>query len=455
MFGIEIGILMLLGYFILVFGSALIFTTKSKTKEHFLVADREIGEWKGAFSVAATWIWAPALFIAAQKAYTQGWVGLFWFTVPNVFCLIFFAKFAEKLRNRFPKGYTLSDYMKKRYSKRVHTMYMTELSALSIFSIAVQLLAGGKVISLLTGLPFNIVTLVLAGIALSYSLYSGIKSSIFTDYFQMIFIGVVAFTFVPWAIHNSGGFTNVINGLNGLSGDFTSLFTGKGGNVFLTFGLATTIGLMAGPFGDQSFWQRAFSIKKGKVRGAFVKGAWIFATVPILMSLLGFAMAGLGIEVKDASLVNLDMIIKFLPVWTIIPFTYMLLSGLISTVDSCLCSMSSLMSDYSSKKVNRGSMVISILIGVIIANIPGIQILYLFLLYGTLRASTFLPTVISLSKENVSEKAMFWGILSSIIIGLPVFAYGKFSGNITLIVGGSLLTMLISGMSVLLVKRKV
>ena len=54
----------------------------SNTKKEFLVANREIGTFSGALSVAATWIWAPALFVSATKAYTSGIPGLFWFTVP-------------------------------------------------------------------------------------------------------------------------------------------------------------------------------------------------------------------------------------------------------------------------------------------------------------------------------------------------------------------------------------
>ena len=85
----------------------------STTKDNYLVADRQVSFWRSGFSVAATWIWAPALFIATQKAYQQGMAGLFWFTVPNIACLVIFAYFAVKLRNMFPKGYTLSQFILK------------------------------------------------------------------------------------------------------------------------------------------------------------------------------------------------------------------------------------------------------------------------------------------------------------------------------------------------------
>ena len=38
----------------------------------------------GGTSIAASWIWAPALFVSVQLAYEKGIAGIFWFTIPNV-----------------------------------------------------------------------------------------------------------------------------------------------------------------------------------------------------------------------------------------------------------------------------------------------------------------------------------------------------------------------------------
>src|SRR5699024_9541520 len=77
------------------------------TREGFLLGNRQVGWVRSGFSIAATWIWAPALFVAAQQGYENGWVGVFWFTVPNVACLMIFAWFARRARDRFPDGFTL------------------------------------------------------------------------------------------------------------------------------------------------------------------------------------------------------------------------------------------------------------------------------------------------------------------------------------------------------------
>jgi hypothetical protein len=93
-------------------------------------------------------------------------------------------------------------------------------------------------------------------------------------------------------------------------------------------------------------------------------------------------------------------------------------------------------------------------IAVLIANIPDLKIVHLFLFYGTLRASTLLPTVMTILGMKLSEKGLFWGILISLVIGLPLFSYGKMNGNTTLIITGSLFTVLASGIIAILWQMK-
>jgi len=459
-------------------------TRVARTKASFLVADRKVGWRPAALSIAATWIWAPALFVAAEKAYLEGWVGVFWFTVPNIATLVIFAWFADRVRRRMPDGFTFAGYVRDRLSRRSHAAYLVAFVTLATFSFSVQLLAGGLIVSTLTGIPFAQVSVALAAIAVAYSLFSGLKASIVTDYLQMALIATVGLIAAPWIVLQAGGLSTIQAGLGGASGEYTSLFSGPGGAVFFSFGLATTIGLLSGPFGDQTFWQRSFAVRKGQVRKAFYAGAVLFGIVPVTMSMLGFAAAGSGLDVAatvgTTQLTNLAAVLAWLPLWTVVPFTFFLLSGLVSTLDSNLAAISSLAGhdlvnrrrenqvvretlaildgetvpagaaagkgDELPVSVARWSMVALAVVATAIANVPGITIVALFVFYGILRASTLMPTVLLLSwRRHVAEPGVFWGIVSALAVGLPVFAYGNFTGQPPFIVAGSLLVIALSG----------
>ena len=450
------GIIMLLTYAASMILATVIMTKKEKNVERFCVGSRSENWVMSALSIAATWIWAPALFVSTEKAYTAGWVGLFWFLVPNALCLIIFIPFAQRIRKTMPEGMTLSGFMRERYkSEGVKKVYLFQLGGLAVLSTGVQLLAGSQILSLVTEISFPTMTIILAVIALSYSLFSGIKASMLTDAIQMAFMLIACSLFVIFGIKNEGT-QSILQGFRGISGQFGSLFDAKGMEIFLAFGLPTAIGLISGPFGDQSFWQRAFAVKKEKLGRAFLFGAVLFAVVPLSMGILGFMGAGAGYQTQNLGIINFELIRHFFPSWATLPFLFMIISGLLSTVDSNLCAASSLTTDMTGGKdikKTRTTMVLLLIVGVLIANIPGITVTHLFLFYGTLRASTLLPTVLTLNGKKLTAKGVVVGVVASLAVGLPVFAYGSILNSGPYKTFGSLLTVLLSGIVALMMAR--
>ena len=430
-------------------------TKEPRGSEKFLLAGRDVPWGKASLAIAANWIWAPALFVAAQQGYQHGWVGVFWFTVPNVLCLVLFGFVFKRAREVFPDGVTLSGLASKQYSSRVQKVYLGTLAGLATCSLAVQMVAGGAVLAELTPIPYPVITLALAVVAVAYSVRSGLSASLVA---KVIGMSLIALLGVGLALTTLGvaGLGTLAEGLTGIGRDMTSLTSGAGTGVFWAFGLSTSIGLISGPFGDQSFWQIGFSIRSAReARRAFLVGAGIFALAPLGMSILGFLAAGASLKVDDPQLTNLTALLHWLPGWVVVPFVIYIVAGLLSTLDSQLCSVSSLVGHDLSKgrapasavRYGRMAMIFFAVLAVLIANLPGIAVVQLFIFYGTLRASTLVPTILAvyLPAERLNEKVTFWSILSALVLALPVSAYGNLTGTVPAIVEGSLAVIAISG----------
>lgn len=182
----------------------------------------------------------------------------------------------------------------------------------------------------------------------------------------------------------------------------------------------------------------------------------MFAVVPLSMGILGLIVAGSSIEIKDTSIVNFELIRNALPSGMVVAFLFMLISGLLSTVDSNLCAVASLTTDIKKEiniKYSKRAMILLLIAGISIANIPKISVTHLFLIYGTLRATTLLPTVMTLKKVKLSSKGVFFGVLISLIIGLPIFSYGTILNLSLYKTIGSLLTVLLSGIIAIIISR--
>ena len=105
-------------------------------------------------------------------------------------------------------------------------------------------------------------------------------------------------------------------------------------------------------------------------------------------------------------------------------------------------------------KTSRRVMLALLFVSIAIANIPGLTVTHLFLFYGTLRASTLLPTVLTLLDKKLSANGVFAGVVAALCVGLPIFAAGNLMNHAVLKTVGSLTTVLMSGIVAWIVSRK-
>ncbi len=452
------------GYlFLVIFGLLMFIITyffaknkKRITKQRFLLANRTVGWFLGGSSIAASWIWAPALFISVQVAYENGLAGLFWFTVPNIIALIIYIFLAPQIRRVFPKGYTLPQYIFHRLrSKKVHKLFLMVHVFYQIMAITVQLFAGGSLITLLTGIPLLVVMPLMAIITLAYTLISGLKASIITDFVQLSLIFSIGSLIIFLVYRFAGGITVLVNGLSGIAN--VHIFNP---GIAFSFGIVTAISLIAGSVSDQQYWQRSFAIKENKLIPSFLFGVLLFAIVPLGLSLLGFFAAAKNLILPkgiDVSMIGVQLVANLLPKWALVLFVVMLLAGLSSTLDSGLSAGSSLfITDIISKKMNPrktiflarlsmfGLIVVGLLFALLIIYIPQFGLQQLWWIFNTIAAGVLVPTILSLFWKRLSAKGVFWGIIISFIVGLPIFIYGNIIGNSLLIVSSLLFIIIIN-----------
>lgn len=440
-----------------------------RTKEGFLLANRKVGWVLGGFSIASSWIWAPALFVSVQVAYQQGLAGIFWFTLPNILALLVFAIFAPRIRARLPEGYTFTQYIKYRLeSDRVHKVFLFPYLFYQLMAVVVQLFAGGSLLSLLTGIPLTTIMPILAVIVVIYTLISGFQASIVTDFVQLGLIYIIGIIILPLVWHAAGGLHAVTAGFHGVQ-NIKSVFDP---GVAFSFGIVTSIGLLAGSISDQSNWQRAFAVKEGEVVKAFLFGSVLFGIVPIALSTLGFLAANPSLHIVlpngvDSAMVGVQTVATLLPFWAVSLFVIMLLAGLSSALDAGLSAASSLwvtdmakkpLDDVSAVRSARYSMVGITILGLSVSlasvYIPHFGLQQLWWVFNTIAACVVVPTVLSLYWDKLSERGVFWGVLTSFVVGIPLFVYSNIIDKPTWIVGSSLLIILISVLFSILFRRK-
>lgn len=467
------------GYIVLAFYAVLatILTTVfsrgyNKTKDGFLVADRKLGYFQGTLSITAAWIWAPAMFISCLQGYVNGFSGVFWMVMGSFFAVFLFGFIAPKIKRKYPNGFTLSSLMQTNYGSRVQLLFATELILLALGALSSNILAGSMAISVITGINFTLISIIIPVIALSYALRGGLKASVVTEIIKVFIFLTVWLGLIAWTISANGGFDVIAQGFGGKTGNGNILWgTDFTNNVLLAFSIPTILSLLSGTWADNVFYQRVFSIEEKHVKKSFLTAAFLAVSVTVAGGLLGMLAAGMHIDVPKELLTytNIFLFGMTLPQWVYPILMFVIFASLISIIDSQLGTAASVFgndfynavnkTDDDTKSVlySRVAMCVIAAVAVGIVNIPGITLLQIFLIYGISRTTVWIPTMLTVLKPNLtSEKGMFWGILLAWFFGLPTFIYGdlfgggnlfKLAGTLIAVFGSGLLTLIISKLS--------
>ena len=447
----------------------------------FLVAGRKLGWGIGSLSIAASWIWAPALFVSVQKSYELGLAGLFWFTAPNICALAIFAILAPKIRSTLPDGYTLPDWIRYRFpeSPALHRLYLVPYVWYQVMAITVQIFVGGLMLQFLTGMDLNLLMVLLLAVGLSYSLLGGLRASVLTDVVQMVFIVLGCGLVIPMVIWKVG-LNTVREGFAGIAGSANILDP----KIAFSFGIVTSIGLISGAISDQQYWQRSFAIKRSAVVKSFIFGGLLFGVVPVALSVLGFiaAVPRMGISLPGEvglPMIGVAAVAELLPTWTALVFVLMLLSGLSSTLDSAMCAAGSLyaidiaplddeervalhgegasgasLSDKVTRRA-RFAMVAIALIGLAVAFV--VEHLFsldrLWWIFNGVAVCFVVPTVMSLYYSRLSSRGAISGICMS-LLGMVVFVYGNWIQNDKITVGSTVFILVASALCCALFRQR-
>jgi urea-proton symporter len=430
------------------------------TVDSFLVANRRVPWWVAGPSIAAGWTQAIALMISVQTSYENGFAGIFWFTVPNVIAVLVFIWLGPKIREKIPDGYSLPEWMYVRFADtRVTLLYIFVYFYYQVMTCAVQIYAGGSLLSAATGIsPYILMPVVLA-MTLLYCIVSGLQASLVTDFIQLSGLLLVGGGVVTLVVTAAGGELK-FDGVTGVGG--LNPFDYR---IALTAGVIQSIGLISGAIGDQPFWQRCFAVPRNQIRRSFLFGAMLFAIIPIGLAFLGFTAAAPAVGLTlpadfDRSLVGFAVVKRLLAPGVATLFIFLLLAALCSSLDSALVASSSLYKLVRTQPwlgrtegnfsvlEGRVAMVaiglIGLMIGILVKAVPSLDLKYLWWFLNTIGACVVAPTVLSLFWNRLRASGIILGSVTGLAVGLPLVVYASVNGLNFLLAGTYFGVLLIS-----------
>lgn len=381
----------------------------SSTQTNFLYADRSLQVLSTGLAINSHWFWAIAMFVAPAVAYNWGILGLLYFVIPNALSLLVVATLTHKLRDSYPNGYSLTEYIKDNFSNRVSILYQIIFAGISLMGILLGFTAITKFFSFseLGEIIDPIYASLIVGlITLAFTIRGGIRTSIYTGVIQTVlwamFIGSMVFFMMDNNVFTLG------------KNNLTTIIDEK---FLTTFGIAYIVTTLVGASNHGMMWQKAFSMPKENIFPGFGLAALIFFLVVMGLGSFGLYAQATGLEVNAADLSSLIGIMNLYGPVAITIFGVLLIGQTSTVIDSCMNYISSLISREWVKTDNtlipRIVMVVFFVLAWVISWLK-VEVWTIYMLMGAARISMFLPLVLQVYQIKLTESIVFYSSIVAI-----------------------------------------
>ncbi|KAI9593799.1 hypothetical protein BDF19DRAFT_446950 [Syncephalis fuscata] len=374
----------------------------------------------------ATGMGAWVLFSLPEIATVAGILGIAAYTLACILPLFMFAILGPYVRLHSPDGFTMSDFIKRRFGPVVHWLVSLVSVVFMVVYMTSEMTALSGVIELLTKLDPIVPVAILALVTTIYTAYGGFRSSLITDGFQGYFIVIL----VIIGIISVSTTVSIEPGKPSSSGLLNSSPLGWK----MIFVLPAAVS-----FADlfhQGFWQRVYAAETNR---ALRQSVYIAALLTLLVTIPLGASGLLAAWSKDwtpdsASGTAFFSLLQSMPLGVLCLCLILAISLVCSSVDTLQSALTAIIGGDLLQ--NRLPLHWVRLLAVA-ANIPAValtlkrmDVLQLYLIGDLLAAATFPPILLGLFSPFKLVQGldvlvgMLFGILSVPVVG--GIAYGHF-----------------------------
>ena len=401
---------------------------------NYLTANRNIKLFSLTTSLVASALGAWILFGPVAAATWGGIGAVIGYALGTAFPMIFLIYLGKKIRSDFPKGSSLIEYIRKKFGKSLFKLILLMTIFYMFIFLCAEVTAVSVLINYLSGTELWITALIVLISTLTYTLYGGLRVSIFTDNIQMIVIGILLLILI-----------SIISSSNGSNFSF-ELIENKNPQLLsssyipsYTAGLTFFIAVAATNLFHQGNWQRVYAAKNYQtLKSSLIISFFIIIPIVCLMGFIGMV----SFSIDSSARPDLGFFTLLLKDQTELLSLMIIVLGLsltISTVDTLVNAISSLFvvngkvtfklnkkSDY--LKISKYFIIILSIIAFGIAS-KGFDILYLFLL-ADLFCCAFVITVFYSFYKKIDEKTAYISIVIGLVAGFLMFPFPDFSKSL-------------------------
>ncbi|WP_227468393.1 sodium:solute symporter family protein [Microbacterium sp. YJN-G] len=406
---------------------------RTENADGYMTGGGRIGFGISAASMTATWIWAASMYASATSGYTYGISGPIHYGLWGALMILLIYPFGRRIRQVAPRAHTIAEVMFARHGRSSQLMLAGSNVLGSIISLTSNLIAGGALISMLSPFTFTQGIIAIGAGVLLYTLWSGFRASVLTDFAQVCAMLGAVIVIIPVVFFAAGGPGLFEAGAAHVTPQQADFFSS---DAFFNQGAPYIAAVLAYAIGNQTIAQRLFAVREDLIKKTFITATFGYGATIIGIGMLGVIALYAGITPAGGDVNNLipQMAATYLSPLLLCVFFVMIIGSLSSTADADLTALSSIvMADIygqniaGKKKANPRTMVLIGRITMIVAMVAGLgfagsqlNILDLLVFVGALWGALVFPVIASFYWNRVTNLAFSVSVVVALAAFLPV-----------------------------------
>ncbi|MFG6175770.1 sodium:solute symporter family protein [Halomonas sp. THAF12] len=395
--------------------------------EDFIIARNSQGATATVLTLMASTMGTWILFGPAQAATWGGLAAISGYALGSLAPRLVMIPLGRRLRELSPRGHSLTEFVMTRYGRPMYAFTLAIMLFYLFISLAAGITAIARMVGLLAPVPLWVTSSAVMAATLLYTLYGGLRASIFTDKVQMLVIMPLLGTLLIFGWQAAGGVAPTLDGLKATAPQLLDITAPGGLEAGLTFFLAV---MLTGLF-YQGNWQRVYAARNDRaVRLGFLLGGLLSAPMIFVMGLFGLAFVGLGLP-GDGSVALFSVLLADIPDWFAIGLIVLGLALVMSSADTTISAASSMIAVDGGRLLPKASghrlmrlsrwLICLLALPVTFVAAQGYSVLYLFLQADLLCCAAAFPVFFGLFNRRFDGRAAVLATLCGLVAGLAIF----------------------------------
>ena len=315
----------------------IIYSKKYLNINNYLVANRSISTFYLSTSFIASSLGAWVLFGPASAATWGGIGSIIGYALGSAFPFFLLLYLGKKFRTEYPNGKTLIEVIRLKFGKNLFKLILL----LSIFYMTVFLIAEVTAVSILVKYVSDtslwITALIIIFSSLLYTLYGGLRASIFTDNLQFLFfIILLIFSFLYIIFFHGSNINFNPNTDKKIELIGTNIYTN------FTSGFVFFIAVAATNLFHQGNWQRVYAAKNDHVlKKSLLISFFVVAPIVFFIGFTGLIAKSLNPDIYP-DLAFFSLIISEQSILVAGVIIFLGISLTVSSIDTIINAISSL-----------------------------------------------------------------------------------------------------------------